>query len=124
MSNRSEDLGTQMVKFETAEIISGHDALENHLYTVQQMARTLALMVVQDGEIASTWLRHHKPKRGKRVPLLERVGLSRRTKAHSRNAADALLEVVSSLQKMAGVHDEYVRAEKAAPPIVDDTKKY
>ncbi|MEU4834150.1 hypothetical protein [Streptosporangium sp. NPDC023615] len=116
MSNRSDDLGTQMVRFETAEIITSHEAFENHLYTVQQMAWTLALMVVQDGEIASTWLRHHKPKKGKRVPLLERVALSRRTRAHSRNVADALLEAVSSVQKMAGVHAEYLGAEKASTP--------
>ncbi|WP_436764384.1 hypothetical protein [Streptosporangium sp. V21-05] len=121
MSNRSEDLGSQMVKFETAEIIAGHEALENHIYNVQALSRTLALMLVQDGELVSTWLRHHKPKKGKRVPLLDRVGLSRRTRAHSRNAADALLEAVSSLQKMAGVHDEYVRLEKES--IREDPKK-
>ncbi|MEV4249323.1 hypothetical protein AB0J63_38650 [Streptosporangium canum] len=123
MSTRSEDLGTQMARFETAEIIASHEAFDNHLYNVQAMARTMALMLVQDGELAATWLRHHKPKKGKRVPLLDRVGLSRRTKAHSRNAADALLEAVSSLQKMAGVHAEYMRMEKESSPVRDDTKK-
>ncbi|SNT60604.1 hypothetical protein SAMN05216276_107830 [Streptosporangium subroseum] len=123
MSKRTEDLGTQMVAFENAEIIAGHEAFENHLYTVQSMARTMALMLVQDGELVATWLRHRKPKKGKRIALLERVGLSRRTKAHSRNAADALLEAVSCLQKMAGVHAEYMRAEKGSSPIRDDTNK-
>ncbi|ACZ92012.1 hypothetical protein [Streptosporangium roseum] len=114
MSTRTDDLGTQMIAFENAEIIASHEAFENHVHNAQRMARTLALMLVQDGEIVSTWLRHRKPKKGKRVPLLERVSLSRRTRAHSRNAADALLEAVSSLQKMTGVHAEYVRTEKAS----------
>lgn len=119
--SRTESLDAQMVAFENAEIIAGHEAFENYLYNAQTMARTMALMLAQDGELAATWLRHRKPKKGKRIPLLERVGLSRRTRAHSRNAADALLEAASGLQKMAAVHAEYMRLEKASAPA--DRKK-
>jgi hypothetical protein len=123
VSDRIGDLSMQMVAFENAEILAGHEHFEEHLFNVQSIARIMALMLVQDGELAATWLRHRKPKKGKRIALLERAGLSRRTRAHSRNAADALLEVVSSAQRMAALHAEFMRREKEAPPIRDDTKK-
>lgn len=114
--SRTDSLGTQMAKFETAEVIAGHEAFENHLTNVQAMARTLALMVTQDSELVATWLRHRKPRKGPRVPLVERVSLSRRTRSHGRSAADALLEVISALNKMAAVHADYVEREKNASP--------
>jgi hypothetical protein len=113
---RTDNLGTQMQKFETAEVIASHEAFENHLTNVQSMARTLAMMITQDSELVATWLRHRKPRKGPRVPLVERVGLARRTRSHGRSAADALLEVISSLNKMAAVHADYVQREKKAPP--------
>lgn len=114
--SRTDSLDTQMVAFENGEIIASPEAFENYLLNAQSMARTMALMLAQDGELVATWLRHRKPRKGPRIPLLERVGMSRRTRAHSRNAADALLEAVSALQKMAAVHAEYMRMEKTSAP--------
>lgn len=105
-----------MEAFESAAILASHEAFENYLDNLQAIARTMALMVNQDAELAATWLRHRKPRKGPRIGLLDRVTLSRRTRAHGRNAADALLEAVASLRKAAEVHAEYVRLEKKASP--------
>ncbi|GGK94266.1 hypothetical protein Ppa06_64620 [Planomonospora parontospora subsp. parontospora] len=112
---RVESLEAQMLAFDTAEVVAGHAALDTYLENVQTLARTLALMLNQDGELAATWLRNRRLKKG-RIPVWVRAALARRTRGHSRNAADALLEAVSALQKMAALHADYEAQERAAPP--------
>lgn len=112
--SRSDNVRTMVAKFDTAEVVAGHTAFAEHLENTAKLARSLALMISQDAEIAATWLRHRRPKKGRRISLVERVALARRTRGHGRNAADALAEAAKALAKAAGVHEEYQRLEGKA----------
>lgn len=105
---------TKVSAFETAEPLVSHDAFRNYLDAAESMLTTAAMMAHQDAEIASTWLSRRRPKKGRRVPWMERTRLARRTRGHGRHLFDQLHYAIAALRRMRGVHDEFVVAEEKA----------
>jgi len=114
--NRFNSFERQMALFDGAKVIAGHSALQNHLADTETLALRMAQMVFLDAELTATWLQDRKPRRGKRIPLMERLSLARRTRAHGRSGRDALLQVVTSLNRMADLHNTYIEQERNARP--------
>ncbi|WP_214103270.1 hypothetical protein [Acrocarpospora catenulata] len=104
----------KVATFEQAEPIRSHDAFRDYLDLAESMFTTAAMMGHQDAEIAATWLSRRKPKKGKRVPWIERTRLARRTRGHGRHLSDQLHLAINALRAMRAVHAEFEAKEKKA----------
>ncbi|MFD8564949.1 hypothetical protein ACFV1N_47435 [Streptosporangium canum] len=113
---RLNGFANQMALFDSAQVIAGHSALQKHLEETQTLALRMAQMVAIDAELTATWLQNRRPRKGKRISLVERLALARRTRAHGRSGRDALLQVVTGLRRMADLHGTYMDQEKKAQP--------
>lgn len=100
--------------FETAEPLVSHDAFAEYLDTVEAMLQALAMMAVQDAEITATWFRRRRPKKGRRVSWRDRTKLARRARGHGRHLAKSVEEGKRFVQRMRGIHEEYVHKEQLA----------
>ncbi|MEV7014153.1 hypothetical protein [Streptosporangium sp. NPDC051022] len=108
------DLAGLIHEFEASGPIANHAAHQAYLDNAEQLLERAALMIRVDAEMASTYLRNRRPKKGRRLPWSERLRLSRRTRAHGRHAGDALVEAAKAIRKWRIVHQEFIDKEKKA----------
>jgi len=108
------DLARRVGEFETAAPLVSHAGHAAYLENLEQLLRSAAVMFGQDGDLAGTWLRKRKPKRGRFIHLRERIALGRRTRAHGRHGADALIKAAEKIRNLQHFHEELVEQEKKA----------
>ncbi len=108
------DLARRIGEFETAAPLVSHAAHATYLENLEQALRSAAVMFGQDGDLAGTWLRKRRPKKGRWLHLRDRIQFGRRTRAHGRHGADALVKAADKIRDLARFHEEFAQQEKKA----------
>ncbi len=108
------DLSRRIGEFEAAAPLVSHEAPAAYLDNLEQTLRSAAVMFGQDGDLAGTWLRKRKPKKGRFLHLRERIRFGQRTRAHGRHGADALIKAAQKIRDLRRFHEDFVELEKKA----------
>ncbi len=108
------DLARRVSQFERAAPLISHEAHAAYLENLELMLRSAAVMFGQDADLAGTWLRKRRPKKGRFVHLRERISLGKRTRAHGRHGADALVKAADKVRDLARFHETFLEQEKRA----------
>src|SRR5690242_18174539 len=102
------ELARRIGDFEQANPAASHDALDESLGNLEDLLRSAAIMLRQDGNIAGTWIRKRRPLTGAMTHLRERIAFGHRTKAQGRHGSRALARAARQVVKLVEIHEKFL----------------